>query len=168
MRAPAPKLRRHNGRIYRIEGYPVFLVSPCASKLGWSIKEFAFSPATRAWLRASGLLQARFSTRARALDAFIQAAALSPPPEEKSGEEVPKLIRSQDGSYRSRCGHWQVTRVRGGWSGRRDSALGVQQEAEQIGATLSTIALQIDNIENGKRKREAQRELYLSWQPPRG
>ena len=132
------------------------------------MKDFGFYPAARAWLRENGLLEASFPTRARALDAFVQTAVLAPPPGEAEREEAPSLIRKQDGSYLSRSGHWQVTRVRGGWSGRRDSALGVQQEVEQIGVSLSTIALQIDNIENGKRKREAQRELYLSWQPPRG
>ena len=133
------------------------------------MKDFGFCPAARAWLRENGLLEASFPTRARALDAFVQTVVLAPPPKEAAREETPRLIRNQEGSYRSRCGHWQITKVKGGWRCRRDSEIsGVHQELEQLGVTLSTIALQIDNIENGRQKREAQRELYLSAELARG
>ena len=154
MSPAAPKLRRHTGGYYRIEGYRLFLVPPSGSKPGWSLKAFASCGPARSWLGENGLREASFSTRARALDMFIQTASASPPPAGMLKEEVPGLIRIQKGSYRSRCGRWQLTKAAGkGWNARRESSAPGRPALGFTGATLSTVALQIHHLEHSTHPR---------------
>ena len=148
----SPKLRRHNGRCYRIEGYRVFLVPPSGRKPGWSLEGFGGCWAVRAWLSENGLREASFSTRARALDAFLLSAHLSPLPAAALEKKVPALLRNPDGSYRSRCGSWQVTRTGwGSWRAQQEASEPGQPAMGLTGATLSTLALQIHSLENSTR-----------------
>lgn len=153
MSAATPKLRRHNGRWYRIEGCQIFLIPPAAATSGWVLRGFAGNQASWEWLKENGLAESHFPIRARALDAFLQSAQLRPLPSAALEEKVPALIPRGDGSYRSRCGKWQINKKVGGWEARRE---GLSMEVQ--GATLSALARTIERLEREARARRSRRE----------
>jgi len=108
---------------------------------GWELRAQPFCPNTAAWLRANNLQQPQ-PTRTGLLRSYAAAAAVSPPPIERSRPDQPPvtLRRDRAGHYRfeditvSRCGEgWAIHRP----DGHRLSARTLHDAADHIEDTIA-------------------------------